>query len=285
MKILVLGANGMLGHVVVRRLAEDPLYEVVGTVRGDATRSHVATPGETRIIGDIDAERPDALVMAFTEARPEVVINCIGLVKQLADAQDPLRAIPINAVLPHRLAGLCRAIKARLVHISTDCVFTGNKGHYVETDAPDARDLYGRSKLLGEVDYPHAITLRTSIIGPELTGNHGLLGWFLSQAGGPVPGYRRAVFSGLPTVELAGVIREYVLPRADLHGLYHVASSAISKFELLGLIATAYARDVEVLPEDEPVIDRSLDGRRFEYATGYAAPSWPELVRRMREFG
>ncbi len=284
MKILVLGANGMLGHAVLRRLSEDPAHEVVGTVRGDAARRLADPTASVRIIAGVDVERPDALIRAFADARPDAVINCIGLVKQLADAGDPLRSLPVNAVLPHRLAALCQAAGARLVHVSTDCVFSGKKGCYAETDAPDAGDLYGRSKLLGEVDYPHAVTLRTSIVGPELSGNHGLLGWFLSQSG-PVRGYRRAIFSGLPTVELATVIRDRVLPLPGLRGLYHVASDPINKYELLRMIAAAYARTNDITPDDALVIDRSLDGSRFGAATGYAAPPWPELVRRMHEFG
>ena len=283
MRILVLGAGGMLGHVVMRRLASEAGLEVTGTLRGDSPLRAVALPAAARLISGIDVAQPDALTRVFAGVRPEFVVNCVGLVKQLADAQDPLHAIPINALLPHRLAALCRAAGARLVHISTDCVFSGKRGRYREEDAPDAVDLYGRSKLLGEVDYPHAITLRTSIIGPELSGNHGLLGWFLSQSGA-VRGYRRAIFSGLPTVELATVILERVLPRPGLHGVYHVASSPIDKYALLGLFAATYGRRNDITPDDGVVIDRSLDGHRFYAATGYEPPSWPELVRRMHDF-
>jgi dTDP-4-dehydrorhamnose reductase len=282
MKILVLGANGMLGHAVIRVLSKDPSLEVIGTLRGRA-------PGHpdlarSRLVGGVDVEQFDALIRVFETVHPQAVINCVGLVKQLAHAQDPLRAIPINSVLPHRLAALCGASGARLIHISTDCVFSGKRGRYIESDFPDAEDIYGRSKLLGEVDYPYAITLRTSIIGPELAGSHGLVGWFLSQSG-PVRGFRRAIFSGLPTVELAAVIRDRVLPRPDLRGLYHVASDPIDKFELLRLVAAAYGKTNEINPDDKLVIDRSLNGRRFEEATGYGRPPWPELIRRMHEFG
>jgi dTDP-4-dehydrorhamnose reductase len=284
MKILVLGANGMLGHSVFRLLSNDSALEVVGTLRSDAPLKLAADSSGKQVITGVDVEQSDTLIRVFATIRPQVVINCVGLVKQLNFAGDPLRAVPINALLPHRLARLCQATDARLIHISTDCVFSGKQGHYVETDIPDAEDLYGRSKLLGEVDGPHAITLRTSIVGPELVGNHGLLGWFLSQAG-PVKGFRRAIFSGLPTVELATVIRDRVLPRADLWGLYHVASSPINKFELLRLFAAAYAKTIEITPDDQLVIDRSLNGERFQESTGYTAPPWPELVKRMREFG
>jgi dTDP-4-dehydrorhamnose reductase len=284
MRTLVLGANGMLGHTVFRVLSKDTGLEVVGTVRGNGAPQGPDESARKRLITGVDVEQPDALIRVFATARPQVVINCVGLVKQLAVAQDPLRALPINALLPHRLAGLCEAADARLIHVSTDCVFSGKKGHYLESDFPDADDLYGRSKLLGEVDYPHAITLRTSIIGPELTGSHGLVAWFLSQAG-PVRGFRQAIFSGLPTVELATVIRDLVLPRPDLRGLYHVASDPINKYELLRLVAAAYGKTNDINPDDKLVMNRSLNGMRFEESTGYVAPPWPELVRRMHEFG
>lgn len=282
MRILVLGASGMLGHAMLRTLAAGAAHEVTGTVR-DGARLHAAAAGwGARLVAGIDVEQADLLLRAFGAVRPELVVNCVGLVKQLADAGDPLRAIPVNALLPHRLAALCEAVGARLVHVSTDCVFAGTRGHYREDDAADATDLYGRSKLLGEVDYPHAITLRTSIIGPELAGHHGLLGWFLSQHG-PVRGYRRAIFSGLPTVELARVVRDFVIPRPALRGVYHVAAAPISKYELLRLIAAEYGLEADIAADDAVAIDRSLEGQRFAAATGYVAPPWPELVRRMHE--
>jgi dTDP-4-dehydrorhamnose reductase len=231
----------------------------------------------------VDVENSDSLAALFARVRPNLVINCIGLVKQLAEADDPLAAIPINSLLPHRLARLCDVAGARLVHVSTDCVFSGTKGMYREEDYPDANDLYGRSKYLGEVDYPHAVTLRTSIIGHELGGAHGLIGWFLSQQGG-VKGFTKAVFSGLPTVELARVIRDHVLPHPELRGTYHVSAAPIDKFELLTLVAKAYGRAIEITPDARLVIDRSLDSTRFRQATGYQPPPWPELIRRMAEF-
>jgi dTDP-4-dehydrorhamnose reductase len=209
----------------------------------------------------------------------------VGLVKQLAEAEDPLAALPINALLPHRLSRLCSLVGARLVHISTDCVFSGAKGCYREGDMPDAQDLYGRSKLLGEVTGDaHAITLRTSIIGHEIGRAHGLVGWFLEQSG-TVNGYRRAIFSGIPTVELACIIRDRVLPNRQLQGLYHVSAAPIDKLSLLQTVASQYRHAVEIIPDDRVNIDRSLDSSRFRNATGYTPPDWPELVRRMHAFG
>lgn len=284
MKALVLGVSGMLGNAVFRLLADSPGFEVLGTARSAAVASRLREDLRPRILAGVDVEQIDSLTRAFAAARPDVVINCIGLVKQLAEADDPLAALPINSILPHRLARLCDIAGARLVHVSTDCVFLGTRGMYSESDAPDAQDLYGRSKLLGEVDYPHAITLRTSIIGHELGSAHGLVGWFLAQSAS-VRGYTKAIFSGLPTVELAAVIRDRVLPAPSLHGLYHVAAAPIAKYELLRLVASAYGKSTEIMPDDRVVIDRSLDGSRFRAATGYEAPPWPELIRRMHAFG
>ena len=283
MKVLVLGVSGMLGNAVFRYFSETTDYEVFGSARSGAVRHAFAPALANRVIVGADVDNPDSLALLFANVKPHIVINCIGLIKQLAEADDPLSAIPINALLPHRLARLCDVAGARLVHMSTDCVFAGTKGMYTESDMSDAKDLYGRSKYLGEVDYPHAITLRTSIIGHELSGAHSLVGWFLAQQGS-VKGFRRAIFSGLPTVELARVIRDHVLPHPELHGLYHVSAEPINKFDLLTLVAQAYGKTIAITPDDKLVIDRSLDSSRFREATGYQPEPWPELVRRMREF-
>lgn len=283
-KILVLGATGMLGNAMVRYLSRNPRYEVYGSVRGVSAPRSLTADTTVHIVPSVDVEQHDSLVRAFAFVQPDVVINCIGLIKQLAAADDPLCALPINAMLPHRLAVLCSLSGARLVHVSTDCVFSGAKGNYLESDPSDAKDLYGKSKYLGEVTAAHTITLRTSIIGPELNdGAHALLGWFLSQQG-VINGYTRAIFSGLPTVELARVVDEFVIPRPELSGLYHVAAEPISKFDLLTLIADVYGKTIEIKPLTEPAIDRSLDASRFNAATGYRAPAWRELVTRMFNF-
>jgi dTDP-4-dehydrorhamnose reductase len=284
MTVLVLGAAGMLGHAVFRclRQAGVPLR---GTVRSPAVLSHFPQQDRALIDTGVDVERHDDVIRLFTAVRPAAVVNCVGVVKQRADADDPLRTIPINALLPHRLAALCELSGARLIHISTDCVFSGRAGHYREDDVADATDLYGRSKLLGEVVADaRAVTLRTSIIGRELTTRHGLLEWFLGQDG-PVRGFSHAVFSGLPTDELARVLLEHVLPNPDLHGLYHVAAQPISKHDLLTLVKAAYGRPTEIVNDTTVRIDRSLNPERFLRATGYAAPAWTALVDRMRAFG
>lgn len=273
----------MLGNAMFRVLSEKTELCVYGTVRSESAKNHFAENYHSQIITGIDVENHDSIVKAFAIVKPDVVINCVGLVKQLTEANYPLIAVPINTLLPHRLAVICKATSSRLVHISTDCVFSGSKGGYLESDFPDAYDLYGRSKLLGEVDYPHAITLRTSIIGHELLGNRSLVNWFLAQQGS-IKGFTRAIFSGLPTVELATIVRDTVLPHQELHGLYHVASKPINKFDLLQLIAKAYGKDTKINPSEELVIDRSLNADRFNQTTGYEPPEWSALIERMYKF-
>jgi len=284
-RVLVLGATGMLGNAMLRFLADSAGFDVVGSARSAVGVRLLRTDLRPRVHAGVDVENPDALARLLESVRPAVVVNCIGLVKQLAEADDPLAALPINAMLPHRLSRLCSLAGARLVHVSTDCVFAGTRGRYTEDAAPDAQDLYGRSKLLGEVTADaHAVTLRTSIIGHELASAHGLVGWFLAQQGA-VRGYRRAVFSGVPTVELARIVRDHVLPHPALTGLYHVSAAPIDKYTLLKLVAAQYAHAVEIAPDERVVIDRSLDSARFRAATGYVPPDWPELLRRMHAFG
>lgn len=283
MRILVFGASGMLGNAMFRVFGESPEHKVMATARSEATRRYFSDDLADRLLSGIDIDNHDSVVRAFTAAQPDVVINCVGIVKQVADVEDLLQAIPRNTLFPHRLAQLCKLGGARLVHVSTDCVFSGKKGMYSESDEPDASHLYGRSKLLGEVSEPHTITLRTSIIGTEQNGARSLVGWFLAQQG-KVKGYRKAVFSGLPTVELSTLVRDFVLPHPEAHGLYHVAAEPIDKDTLLRLVAKEYGKQIDIEPSDDVVIDRSLDATRFKQATGYSPPPWPELVRRMRIF-
>jgi dTDP-4-dehydrorhamnose reductase len=284
MKILVLGVTGMLGNAVLRLFAQDRVHQVFGSIRSTGALRLLPRELHSNVICGVDVENIDSLTRLFAVVQPDVVINCVGLVKQLTEADDPLAAIPINALLPHRLARLCEVAGARLLHMSTDCIFSGAKGMYTEADASDAKDLYGRSKYLGEVDYPHAITLRTSIIGHELDGARSLIGWFLAQEGS-VKGYKRAIFSGLPTVEIARLIRDYVIPHPELYGVYHVSAEPINKFDLLTLVAQTYGKTIDISVDDQLVIDRSLDSTRFRQATGFAPTPWPDLIRSMRDFG
>ena len=284
MRVLVLGVTGMLGNAVLRVFAEDERHEVWGTMRNEGGRRYFAREVQPRLLAGVDVLDLDAVADVMLHVKPEVVINCVGLIKQLADAKDPLVALPINAMLPHRLAKVCALSGARLIHVSTDCVFSGRKGNYLEADLSDAEDLYGKSKFIGELhDLPYAITLRTSIIGHELDSNNALVDWFLSQEGA-VKGYARAIFSGLPTVELARIMKDFVVPHPELHGLYHVSAKPIDKFSLLTLIAEIYGKKIDIRHDEEVSIDRSLNSARFTEATGYVAPEWPQLVQGMHQY-
>ena len=281
MRVLILGGSGMLGHKLRQTFA--PRFDTYVTFRGapgDYERTGLFD--QSRTLGGVSAQDFDSVARVFARLRPEAVVNCIGVVKQDAAAKDPLKSIEVNALFPHRLAQLARASGARLVHLSTDCVFTGREGNYDERAKPDAEDLYGRTKLLGEVGGENCLTIRTSMIGRELAGAHGLLEWFLSQEGKRVRGFRRAVFSGFTTLALAEVIATVLSEHESLSGVWHVAADPVNKFDLLSLVKEIYGLRVEIEPDESFVCDRSLDGSRFREETGIIAPSWPEMIGRMR---
>lgn len=282
-KILILGATGMLGHTLLRGLSRLDHLSVHATARSLNGLERWFNPDLLRSIqAPVDAGNFSTVKQLLAELRPDVVINCIGVIKQLAGARDPLQCIEINALFPHRLAQECQRHGARLIHISTDCVFSGNKGMYVESDFPDCDDLYGRTKLLGEVDYPHAVTLRTSIIGHELHSSVSLIDWFLEQEG-PVKGFTRAIYSGFPTIELAKIIERHVIPNESLSGIYHVSSEPISKYDLLHIIKKHYNVATTIEPYDDFLCDRSMNSDRFRKLTGYVPPDWNALVSSMHE--
>jgi len=282
-KILVLGAAGMLGHVVFTELAAREEWDVRATVWTAEEFETLPPALRDRITPRIDATRLESLRAVLDSVQPDAVINCVGLIKQRPLAKDPVAALDLNALLPHRLAQLCRATGSRLIHISTDCVFAGTKGKYKESDPADAEDLYGKTKFLGEVTEPSCVTLRTSIIGHELRDRFALIEWFLSQEG-RVRGYRQAIYTGFPTVEFASILVHYVLPRKDLCGLYHVSSDPISKYDLLRLVAERYHKDIAIDPDDAVREDRSLNSDLFRRTTGYVPPEWPELVEKMHRY-
>lgn len=278
-RVLVMGATGMLGHVAVQVLADS--FEVVASVRDlDTARRH-SLPARLVAFSAGD----DDLDELLEHVSPDAVLNAIGLVKQLPAGQSPLSAIRLNALFPHELGAACAAIGARLVHVSSDCVFSGElpaPARYREDDVPDARDVYGRSKLLGELLEPPGLTLRTSIIGPELGSANGLLEWFASQRGEQVLGFANARFSGFTTHELARIVGLVLREHPDLSGLWHVAADAIDKYHLLLGLREVLGLRCEVVPRAEPVVNRALDATRFERATGYRAPPWDEMLEEYR---
>lgn len=268
----------MLGHKVWQECQRR--FDAWATVR-----SQVGLPTglfePSRMLAGVDATHQDLVVAAFAAVRPDAVVNCIGVVKQSAAGSDIVTSLLLNALFPQRLAQLCRASGARLIHVSTDCVFSGRKGGYVESDTPDAEDVYGRTKLLGEVGDPPALTLRTSIIGRELASRHGLVEWFLGQRGATARGFSRAVFSGLTTLELARLIADVIERKAALSGVYHVSADPIDKYDLLCRLNAAYAAGTTIEPSPELQIDRSLDSTRFRTETAWLPPSWGSMIDEM----
>ncbi len=277
MKILIFGGDGMLGHQLFRawRLRHD----VRVTLRQDANTYARFQLFDARMayFGVNVRSLPD-VVDVLADAQPNVVINAVGIVKQRPTAKEIIPNLEVNAVFPHRLAQMCRAIGARVIQFSSDCVFSGLKGNYRESDAADANDLYGRTKFLGELHEPHCLTLRTSIIGLELWRKQSLIEWYLAQRG-PVQGFRRAIYSGLTTAEMARAVEHVLLYEPDLSGLWHLASSAISKYDLLkALTERLRRRDVDLQPQDEFVCDRSLDSTALLSRVKYRVPPWNVML-------
>jgi len=280
MRILVFGASGMLGHKLIQQLS--PHAEVWGTVRGPAEMlTRYGLFDASRIVPNIDAGDATSIFSAISETKPDVVINAVGVVKQLPSAKDFIGTLSINSLFPHRLAQLSAEFGFRLLTISTDCVFDGVQGNYTESDKTNADDLYGKSKNLGEVTYGNALTLRTSIIGRELNTRHSLVEWFLSNEGGSVKGFTNAIYSGFPTLILADIIKSLIFDHPELTGLYHVSSEPINKYELLNLIKTYYEADIRIEPSGEFRIDRSLDSTRFREATDFRPQSWELMIEKM----
>jgi len=280
MRLLVLGGEGMLGHKVFEVLSRR--FDTVATfLEPDGLwrefPQYAGLPA-SQLLSGVDALRFETIVAAFDQVRPDAVVNCVGIIKQLREASDPILTITLNSLLPHRLARLCADRGARLVHMSTDCVFSGRRGAYTEDDLPDPDDLYGRSKLLGEVDRAGCLTIRTSIFGRDFLKQDALLEWFLSNRGGRVRGYHNAVYSGFPTQVLAGIIGDLLTDHATLDGLVQIASEPITKYALLVMLKDAMRLDIEIEPFDDPPCDRSLSAARFVRATGYRIPSWDEMV-------
>lgn len=280
-RVLILGITGMLGHTLFKEMNKNTDLEVFGTTRNKNGLENYFTDDEMiKIRGNVDADNFETVIRAIASVQPTIIINCIGIIKQLPISKDPLTAINVNAQLPHRISLVARSANARFIHISTDCVFNGKKGNYTENDHSNAEDLYGRTKFLGEVAYPHCVTLRTSIIGHELKTNYSLVDWFMSQKN-DVNGFTKAMYSGFPTIEIVNIISNYVIPNKNLTGLYHVSSDSISKFDLLNILKEVYKKDININSFSDFVLDRSMNSDKFKTATGYVSPSWNKLIEDM----
>jgi dTDP-4-dehydrorhamnose reductase len=258
-RIVVLGSTGMLGHKMVERLRLH-YSNVTGLSRNDG----------------LDPTHSKSVQELLLSLHPDIVINCVGVIKQRP--QDVEESVNINAAFPHFLYRGCMSISARLIHFSTDCVFSGKKGNYSELDTPDPEDIYGMTKYLGEVAGVNALTIRTSIIGREKSNYHGLLEWFLRQRG-EIPGYRRVMFSGVTTNYLSDIVAEQIKDPSPISGLYQVPSYPVSKFRLLRIFQEVYnRRNIQIIPVDDLVCDRSLRGDKFQQATGIGLRDPADLI-------
>ena len=280
--ILLLGGSGMLGHKLYQVLSNE--FNVKVTFRkfnkSFNTTSMFRPPD---IVDNIDALDFESIQRTFFNFRPDIIINCIGIIKQLKQAQNYKLTIYINSLFPHLLAELCQQNGSRLIHISTDCVFSGHGGTYTESSKSDAEDLYGRSKFLGEASYSPALTLRTSIIGHELISNISLVDWFISNMHGIISGYDRAIYTGFPTITLASEILRIINNYPELTGLYNVSSEPISKYELLKIINEVYSLKIKITKDEEFYCDRSLDSTKYRLETGFRPNSWPDMIKEMFE--
>ncbi|PHM47213.1 dTDP-4-dehydrorhamnose reductase family protein [Xenorhabdus miraniensis] len=279
-RILVLGASGMLGGSLFRHFSSSKNYDVLGTTRSENAVHLVKQQGFENIISNINVDNLSSIEDVIRDFKPDFLFNCIGIIKQLDAAKNNICSIEINSLFPHKLAKICTKYGAKLIHFSTDCVFSGEKGNYFESNIPDSTDLYGRTKHLGEVTYSGHLTLRTSIIGHELASHHSLIDWFLSQSI-EVKGFSKAIFSGLPTCYMAEIIDNYVLPCSSLSGLKHLSVSPINKYELLNLVNSIYGKNIHIHESQDLVIDRSLNSDLFKKETGFQADSWNNLIKKM----
>ncbi len=280
MRVLVLGGTGMLGHKLVQALQSD--FDVWTTTKCDFAQLELYEIFEkAKTLTGIDVASINSLEDAIKNVRPDVVINAIGIIKQLPLSRNVIQTLMINSIFPHRLAELSESFNFKLITISTDCVFDGQKGSYVEDDAPNALDLYGTSKRLGEIDSTNCLTLRTSIIGRELKTSHSLLEWFLSNRGKAVDGYTHAIYSGLPTIVLADIIKRLILSHPEIQGLFHVSSTPINKYQLLELVKTKLNLNIEIRQNSEFKIDRSLNSDRFRKLTGIVPPDWDKMIEQV----
>jgi dTDP-4-dehydrorhamnose reductase len=281
MRILILGGDGMLGHQLFKHLKSR--HDVRVTLRQDLAvyKKFMLFSTENTYFG-IDVRFPGKLAEVLNDFHPDAVVNAIGIVKQLPEANESIPSLEINALFPHRLSLLCKDISVRMIHLSTDCVFSGEKGNYKESDTSDADDLYGRTKFLGEVKAKHCFTLRTSMIGQELSRKKNLLEWFLAQ-NESVHGYKKFIFSGFTTIELSRVIENLLINCPEAHGVYHVSSEPISKFDLLSLIKVNLKLPIEIIPEESFACDRSLDSSKFRQEFNYNPQTWEEMVSELCE--
>ena len=282
-KILILGSTGLLGNSILKYLSVKSEFKCFGTIRKSSDKKKLKHIKNIKLY-KVDFDKSSNLKKIFKRIKPNIIINCIGVVKQVLNKNMNSEIIKVNSFLPHHLSELANENnKIRFIHFSTDCVFSGVKGNYSEEDIADAKDIYGVSKMLGEVNYTNCITLRTSIIGHELNTKYSLLNWFLSEKKS-IKGYKNAIFSGLTAPEIAKVLVKYVVPNKKLKGIYHLSGKPISKYDLLYILKKIYKKKIKIVPDLKIKINRSLNSNLFQKATGYKPQTWNKLIEEMYEF-
>ncbi|MEI6690169.1 MAG: SDR family oxidoreductase [bacterium] len=277
-RIIVLGASGMLGHKVFETLSKNREFDVYGTVTSkNSFAGLLPNIFDLKIFDGVYANKIDTVESIIKSLHPDIVINCIGIIKQ--NKSSNIRdCIEINALFPHLVSELCEKNNCRFITIATDCVFDGKSGNYHEDDEPTCHDVYGMTKYLGEVsDRTNTLTLRTSIIGHELSSNISLINWFLSQEA-TVKGYKKAIFSGLTTLEFSRLLINKIIPNDKLFGLHHISARPISKHDLLTIVAEIYQKKIIISADESIEIDRSLDSDKFKISIDYDVPSWNKLI-------
>ena len=285
MKLIIFGSNGLLGNTLTKYFLLQGNYETLGIVRNQEKITHFPEKFYKNFLVINNIFDLNKLENEIRDFGPDAIINCLGLTNKYKRINVNFieKYIQINSLFPHQLYKLCTKNEIRLIHLSTDCVFSGKKGFYSELDNPDPVDVYGKSKLLGELNYENSLTIRKSVIGHELFSTNGLLEWFLNK-NEQVEGYRKAIFSGLTCLELANIIHTYILPRGDLNGILHISGQQVSKHDLLKEIAQEYNKNIKITPNDKIKIDRSLDASTFNKLSGYKPKLWSELIKSMHEF-
>ena len=268
----------MLGHMLVRVLSEH--HQVIGTTSSkyDSKSPLARILDKANWIDQVDVRNWQTVESAINHSKPNVLINCVGVIKQKMDSGNIMDAILINSLVPHQLAATCEKLDIRFIHFSTDCVFEGTPGIKYTSYTPNATDLYGTTKRLGEVNYAPAITLRTGFVGRQLSGAEGLFEWVLSQKGKAVSGYQNAIYSGLTTMALSRVIQQVIEVQPTLSGLYQVASNRINKFDLITQLNESLQLDLSIAKNTEFMCDRSMDGTEFTNSTNIQIPSWEEML-------
>ena len=285
MKILILGADGMLGHKLFQLLGMD-YPETFGTISGKSSiypYSGISFFHTDKVIPEVNMLDFGQIEHIINQLNPDYIINCLRVATHGDETAPPLQTITVNSLLPHQLAEVAKKNGARMIHFSSDCVFNGKQGMYTEEDPPNATHIYGQTRLLGEVFADNVLVLRGSVIGRELIQHSSLLDWFLRQQGSEINGFTHAIYSGLSSVETVRVVQMIISIKPSLTGLYHIASKPINKYNLLKLAQKNFGIKVTIHKQNKYFVNRSLAAEKIKYALGYVAPSWSSMMKELAE--